>query len=46
MKRGRQRKTWLTAVMEHSRKVGLNGSDANNSSRWRLGVNAISSMIR
>ena len=41
-KRGRQKKTGLRAVVEQSRKVGLNVSDANNRSRWRLGVNTIS----
>ena len=46
MKRGRPKKTWLRAVVEQSRKVGLNGSDANNRSRWKLGVNTISSKMR
>ena len=45
-KRGRPKKTWLKAVIEQSRKVGLNEGDANNPSRWRLGVNTISSMMR
>ena len=45
-KRGRPKKTWLRAVVEQSRKVGLNVSDANNRSRWRLRVNTISSMMR
>ena len=39
-------KTWLKEVIEQSRKVGLNESDANNCSMWRLGVNTISRMIR
>ena len=43
---GRPKKTWLNAVIGQSRKVGLNESDAINHSRWRLGVNAISSMMR
>ena len=33
-KRGRPNKTWLIAVIEQSRKVGLNESDTNNRSRW------------
>ena len=33
-KRGRPKKTWLRAVIEWSRKVGLNVGDANNRSRW------------
>ena len=44
--RGRTKKTWLKAVVEQSRKVGLIVNDANNCSRRRLGVNAISSMMR
>ena len=44
--RGRTKKTWLKAVVEQSRKVGLIVNDANNRSRRRLGVNAISSMMR
>ena len=32
MKRGRPKKTWLRAVVEQSRKVGLNLGDANNRS--------------
>ena len=43
-KRGRPKKIWLKAVVEQSRKVGLNASDADNRSRWRLVVNNISSM--
>ena len=39
-------KILLLAVIEQSRKVGLNEHDANNRSRWRLWVNAISSMMR
>ena len=39
-------KTWLKAVAERSRKVGLNEDDANNCSRWRLGVKTISNMMR
>ena len=31
-KKGRPTKTWLRAVIEQSRKVGLNESDANNRS--------------
>ena len=46
MKRGRPKKTWLRAVVEQSRKVGLNISDANNRSTWRLGLNTISRMMR
>ena len=42
----RPKKTWLKTVIEQSRKVVLNDSDANNRSRWRLGVNAISRMMR
>ena len=45
IKRGRPKKTWLKAVVEQSRKLGLNVSDANNRSRWRLGVNTISRMM-
>ena len=45
-KRGRPKKTWLKAVIEQSRKVGLNESYANNRSRWRTGVNTHSSMMR
>ena len=33
-KRGRSKKTWLKAVVEQSRKDGLNVGDANNHSRW------------
>ena len=29
-KRGRPKKTWLKAIVEQSRKVGLNDRDANN----------------
>ena len=36
MKRGRPKKTWLVTVVEQSRKVGLNESDSNNRSTWRL----------
>ena len=43
---GRPTKTWLKAVVEQSRKVGLNESDANKHSRWRLGVNTISRIMR
>ena len=39
MKRGRPKKTWLMAVVEQSRKVGLNEI---NHSRWRLWVDTIS----
>ena len=39
-------KIWLKAVIEQSRKVGLSESDANNQSRWRLGVNSISRMVK
>ena len=45
-KRGRPKKTWLRAVVEQSRKVWLNTSDANNRTRWRLRVNNISSKMR
>ena len=41
MKRGIPKKTWLRAVVEQSRKVGLNVDDANNRSRWRLWVDTI-----
>ena len=44
MKRGRPKKIWLKAVEEQSRKVEQKVSDANNHSRWRLGVNTISRM--
>ena len=44
--RGRPKKPWLIAVVEQSRNVGLNASDANNRSTWRLGVNTISSKMR
>ena len=40
--RGRVKKTRLMAVVEQSRNVGLNESDANIRSSWRLGVIAIS----
>ena len=43
-KRGRPKKTWLRAVV--NRVVGLNVSDAINRSRWRIGVNTISRMMR
>ena len=43
---GRPKKTWLRKVVEQNRNVGLNASDANNRSRSRLGVNAISSKMR
>ena len=33
---GIQKKTWLTAVVEQSIKIGLNECDVNNCSRWRL----------
>ena len=45
-KGGRPKKTWLKAVIEKSRIVGLIKDDANNRSRWRIGVNIISSMRR
>ena len=44
-KRGRPKKTWLIPVVEQSRKVGLNVSGADNHSRWRLGVNTISTKM-
>ena len=44
-KRDRPKKIWLRAVVEQSRKVGLNASDANSRSRWRLGVNTVSSKM-
>ena len=40
------KETWTNAVVEQSRKVGRNESDANNYSRMRIGVNAISSKMR
>ena len=43
---GRPKKAWLKAVAEQSKNVGLNKSDADNHSRWRLGVNTISSKMR
>ena len=46
MKRGRPKKTWLRAAVEQSRKLGLNASDANKRSKWRLGVNTISDRMR
>ena len=46
MIRGRPKKTWLKTVVEQSRNVGLNVGDANNRSRWRLGVNTISRITR
>ena len=45
-KRGRPKKTWLKAVVEQSWKVWVNTSGANSRSRWRLGVNAIYTMMR
>ena len=45
-KRGRPKNTWLKTVVEQSRKVGLNVGDANSHSRWRLGDNTISWMMR
>ena len=45
-KRSRPNNTWLRAVVEESREVGLNKSDANNRSRWRLRLNTISSIMR
>ena len=45
MKWGRPKKTWLKAVVEQSRNVGMNESDVNNRSRLRLGVNTISRMM-
>ena len=44
--RGRPKKRWLKAVVEQSRKVGLIVNNADNCSRQRLGVNAISRMMR
>ena len=41
---GRSKKTWLIAVVEQSRKVGLNESDDNSHSKWSIGVNTIYSM--
>ena len=46
MNSGRQKKTWLGAVVGQKRKVGLCEGDANNRSRLRLGVNTISTMGR
>ena len=42
----RPKKTRHKAVVEHSRKVDLNESDANNRLRWRLGVNTISDKMK
>ena len=39
---GKPKKNRQKAVVEQSRKVGLNDSDANKRSRWRLGVNTMS----
>ena len=44
--KGRPKKTCLKAVIEQRRKVGQNKSYINNRSRWRLGINTISSMMR
>ena len=44
-KRGRPKKTWLKAVVEQCRRVGLNASEANSHSRWRLGVNTFLSKM-
>ena len=44
-KSGRQQKSSLRAVIEQSKKVGLNEGDAINRSKWRLAVNTISSMV-
>ena len=46
MKRGRPKKTWLKAVVGQSRIDGLNKSDANDRSRWRLWVNTTFRMMR
>ena len=46
LKRDRPNITRLRAVVEQSRKAWLTVCDANNCSRWRLGVNAISSKMR
>ena len=46
MKRGMPNKTGLKAVVEPSRKVGLNVSDANNRSMQRLWVGTTSKMTR
>ena len=43
---GRPKNTWLKAVIEQIRKVRLDEGDANKCSRWRLGLNTISSMMR
>ena len=43
---GKPKITRLRAVVEQSRNVGLSASDAFNRSRWRLGVNTISNMMR
>ena len=45
-KMGRPKKTWLIAVVELSRLVEFNVSDAIIHSRWRLGVSTISNMVR
>ena len=44
--RWKKKKTWPTAIIEQSRKVWLNAGDANNRSRWRLGVNNISGKMK
>ena len=45
-KMGTPNKTSLKAVIDQSRNVGLNESDADDRSKWRLGVNTISSTMR
>ena len=45
-KMGSPKKNWLGPVMEQCKEVGLKKSDANNRSRWRLGVNNIYGMMR
>ena len=43
---GRPKITRLIAVAVQGRNVGLSASDAINRSRWKLGVNEISNMMR
>ena len=42
----KKNKTTKQTHTKQSRNVRLNASDANNCSRWRLGVNTISSNMR
>ena len=45
-KRGRPKKVWFRAIIEQSRKVGLNEGAAHSRSIWRSGVNTILSIMR